>query len=239
MKRKVFVFAVATGLLLHLLLLFAVQPSTGMASSVRPSPPRTAYLTPMAEWDVPDGSSVRTVKSPVMFSLPSAMGFSRGLRNNDVMTKLTFSQQVRAESFLEIDPATQRGSESFDPLEMMISARAVEPALPHDIYVIKRSRPAARRVIIPYELKQRLRGGIVLPPALNEPVARSWEIHASISVTEQGGVEHVFLDQPLESAQLNQKILQLLHGLRFKPGKALESSIEIYSAEEDQGRADE
>lgn len=238
MKRKVFIFAIAVAAFMHLMLLFAVQPATGIAYSVRPMPPKTSFLSPTSEWDVPDGVSVRTVGSPVVFSLPSAMGFSRGLRNNEVTTRLTFSQQVRAESFLEIDPMVQRRRESFDVLNMMISASEIEPALPNDVYVIKRSQPTARRVTIPYELKQRLRGGIVLPAALNEPTARPWEIHASISVTEQGGVDHVFLDQPLETTQMNQQVLQLLYGLRFKPGKAIESSIEIYSAVEEPEGAD-
>ena len=42
----------------------------------------------------------------------------------------------------------------------------------------------------------------------------------------------MFLEQPLESAPLNQQVLQLLYGLRFKPGAgSVEGSIEIYSPE--------
>ena len=103
--------------------------------------------------------------------------------------------------------------------------------LPSGIFQSEEKRAAARRVNLTAELKERLQGGVVLPPVLNKTGSSPWEIHASVSVSEQGTVKHVFLDQPLDVEGLNQPLLQLLYGLRFKPGEAVEGSIEIYSPE--------
>ena len=226
--------AAATGLLLHLLLFAAVKP-IGSPLTGSPVPPHTFYRGP-ASPSATDSSGagaweVRAVKSPVVFSLPSTMGFSRELDSQDVRTRLSFQQQVRAERFLEIAPSIKAAEERLDPQAWMVSARATEPAVPSRALKGGKERTSSRRVVMAPELMPRLMGGVVLPPELNMGGGKAWEVRASVSISVQGAVEHVFLEQPLESEPLNQQVLRLLYSLRFKPGPAIESSIEIYSPE--------
>ena len=97
------------------------------------------------------------------------------------------------------------------------------------------SRTTGTRVVLAPELKTRLVGGIVLPPELNGSVETPWEVHASVSVSEQGSVSHILLEQPLESPERNQQVLRLLYSLRFKAGDPVESGIDIYSPETNGG----
>jgi len=174
---------------------------------------------------------VRTVQSPVIFSLPSVMGFSRDLLSRKARTRLVLSQPKQTEAFLPLDPM-EAVADPISRNKLMVSLTGEnEPALPGGSINDRQSRPAARRVFMVAELKERLIGGIVLPAALNQTSEKPWEVRASISISGAGAVTHVFLDQPLDSPDLNQQVLQLLHSLRFKAGPALDGSIEIYSPE--------
>ena len=227
------VMATGMALSLHLLLFVAVEPSRGNAADRPAPPPRTRYL-PSSSGETADlESDVRTVRSPVVFSLPSAMGFTQELLNNDVRTKLSFLQPVKTEHFLEGETGPQYAGEWLSPLELMISSRKKRPSLPVVVVDSEPLRMAATRVVLAPELKSRLVGGIVLPPELNGSVERPWEVHASISVSEQGAVRHILLKKPLESPERNQQVLRLLYSLRFKAGEPIESSIDIYSPETD------
>ena len=223
--------AAGAALSLHLLLFVAVQPSRGNTADRPSAPPRTRYLTSASGGAASPESDVRTVRSPVVFSLPSAMGFSQELLNNDVKTKLSFLQTVKTEHFLEVETGPQYAGEWLVPLDLRISSREKGPPLPVVVADGELSRMTGTRVVLAPELKTRLVGGIVLPPELNGSVETPWEVHASISVSEQGSVRHILLEQPLESPERNQQVLRLLYGLRFKPGEPIESGIGIYSPE--------
>ncbi len=215
---------------LHLLLFAAVwsKESSGLEGVL--VAPKTGFLARQGKRVSDADSGARTVWSPVMFSLPSGMGFSRDLLQQDVRTRLTFSKPVQSERFLEVDPAERLAGERIALPELLLTAgAAAAPALPDDVLQAGKLRPAAPRVSVVPELKERLLGGIVLPPELNREVALPWQARAEISVSDQGMVQHVFLEQPLESAPLNQQVLRLLYSLRFKPGPVVNGSIEIYS----------
>lgn len=230
------ILATGAALLLHMLLFAAVQPTSDRAID-RPSvPPRTRYLPASAEDTAVADSTVRTVRSPVMFSLPSSMGFSQELVDNDVKTKLSFLQPVKTEHFLEGATSSRYSDVQLAPLDLMVSKGDKGPPLPFVFADAEPPRLVATRVALAAELKSRLVGGIVLPPQLNREVETPWEVHASISVSEQGAVRHILLEQPLESPERNQQVLQLLYSLRFKAGEPMEGSIDIYSPELDGGR---
>ena len=106
------------------------------------------------------------------------------------------------------------------------------PKLPVREFAAQGPPSSTRRIYVAPELKKRMLGGIVFPPELNKKAEKAWELHASVSISKQGVVKHVFLDRPMESAKLNTDLLRLLSGLRFKPGaKSVDGRIEIYSPE--------
>ncbi len=221
--------AVAIGALLHALLFLIVLPGASMRSGRLP-PPATFFAASPSDDAAALVDEVRTVWSPIMFSLPSGMGFSRELLQKDVRTRLSFSQEVESEQFLRVDSA---GAVSDDPIiarDLMVTTDGGKtPGLPDVMALQEIKKPASPRVYVAPELKSRLVGGIVLPPVLNQNFESPWEVRAALSVSEQGMVRHVFLERPLDEPALNQQVLQLLYGLRFKSGEPIEGSIELYS----------
>lgn len=233
-RGLVLAFAIAAGM--HLMLFVLAQPSVGRGQPVALVPPVTRYGdSTVAEGD---SDNVRMIESPVLFSLPSPLGFSRELMDHDVVTRKSFmQQQVHSEQFLDVSPSAQNAVERIQPGELMVAATSRDPLLPVPGAIESAPFPPARRVTMSWGLRDRLIGGIVLPPGLNKIFEKPWAVHASASISEQGQVVHVFLDQPLEPASLNQEVLRLLYGLRFKPGKAVDGTIDIYSPETAAGGA--
>ena len=220
------VIAVAIAVPMHLLLFVLARPPA-VASAALPGPPVTRYLFQGTE---KEGTAVRIINSPVVFSLPSNMGFSSELHAGDVQTSLTFSKKAPSERFLEVDASATDAAARLDSQGLMLSAlKSSAPQLPVGVFQPLEPRSTAPRVVLVRELDVRLKDVIVLSPGLNEKVSKPWEVRASVSVSEQGVVRHVFLDRPLESAPRNQQVLQLLYDLRFTPGPAMEGVVEIYS----------
>ena len=62
------------------------------------------------------------VWSPVLFSLPSDMGFSRDLLQEKLHTRLTFKQSDKTESFLAVDSSPRDVGMAVDPQELMLTA---------------------------------------------------------------------------------------------------------------------
>lgn len=221
--------AIGMAVLMHVLLFTAAKPSNGISRVAEPAPPRTIYAAPSSEGDA-DMITVRMVKSPAVFAMPSGLGFSRELQQHDVQNRKTITPlPVRSEQFHDIAYSMFENDEYLNPGQLMVSSTVREPGLPNDNPIHAAPQTAAKRVQMAPELVRRLMGGVVLPPDLNKPTDKPWSVLASVSISEQGAVEHVFLDKPLESASLNQQLLHVLYSLRFKPGKSLESRIEIYS----------
>jgi len=232
-KRRTIALAVCLAVMMHLLLFMVVRPANGDGLAGAPIPPETHYLANSSGPVPAHGSDVRTIWSPVLFSLPSDMGFSRDLLQEKLRTRLTFKQPDETESFLGVVPVSRSAGAEVVPRELMLTVgERAAPWPPFGAFEPVENRPAPRRVYVEPELKKRLVGGIVLPPELNQKGDTAWEVHADISISKQGAVRHVFLEQPLEAPPLNQAIIQLLHGLRFKSGDGpVEGRIEIYSSE--------
>ena len=232
-NKRTLELASCLAVVLHLALFFFVRPAPGIGLAGSRVPPKTHYLAKAPGALPVDGADARVIWSPLLFALPSEMGFSRNLLQERPRTPTGESPQAELESFLAVDIASRSAGTPFDPQDLMVTAfDPAAPSLPANGLGPVSRRPAARRVYVAPELKERLEGGIVLPPALNKEVETAWEVRAAVSISEQGAVRHVFLDQPLESAKLNNQVLRLLYGLHFKPGKEpVEGHIEIYSPE--------
>jgi len=215
----------------HGALFFMVQPPQGgVLPGGMPVPPRTFFMSAGGE-DVPmEGTSVRTIVSPALFSLPSSIGFSRVLYGQKIQTPRFMPNPKSPEHFLKAHPV-QPGVKVEPQKLMLTSTMAGAPDVPDYIYQMDVQRPSARRVTLAPDLKQRLIGGIVLPTELNQSTDSAWEVSAQLRVSDEGVVEQVFLKKPLESAPLNMEILKLLYGLQFNAGEPVDGVIEIYSPE--------
>jgi hypothetical protein len=233
-NRKVIGLAVCLATTMHLLLFLVVRPANGNGLSGAPVPPTTYYLAHSG--DTARSGQSRTVWSPVLFSLPSELGFSHDLLEERPHTGLTFKQPNDKESFLHVDGASTDDTLEINTDELLVTSGGLGAPRPpvSAVSVADDRRPAPRRVYMAPELKERLMGGIVLPPELNRRGAgdAAWEVRADLRVSEQGTIHHVLFEQPLSEESLNLAVLRLLYGLRFKAGEGpVDGRIEIYSPE--------
>ncbi|MEN7972291.1 MAG: hypothetical protein ABFR47_00500 [Verrucomicrobiota bacterium] len=229
-KRRAVELAVCLAVMTHLLFFLAVRPVNGNASKGVLVPPETSCLAGAAPAPV-EGGDVRMVWSPVLFSLPSKLGFSRDLLQEKPRTRLTFKQSDETENFLEVGLVSRTAATKALPKEVTVAFQGSSvPQPPTRAVQSQGTQPAYRRIHMDPSLRERLVGGVVIPPELNKEGKAAWEIRADVCISKQGGVQHVFLEQPLEATSLNQAVIRLLHGLRFKPGDApAEGRIEVYS----------
>jgi hypothetical protein len=216
---------------MHLWLFMGIRPANGNGLAGAPVPPETYYLAKTSGPASEDGVDVRAIWSPVLFSLPSEIGFSRDLLQEKLSTRLTFKQPDETESFLAVDPAPRDVGMEVAPQELMLTAgKRSAPKPPHGMLQSVQDRPPPRRVYVAPKLMERLVGGIVLPPELNVQAEAAWEVHADMSISKQGTIRHVFIAKPMEDEPLNRAIIQLLYTLRFKAAdEPVEGRIEIYS----------
>ncbi len=223
--------AVGIAVVMHLLLFVAAGPTeNGSMPEMASVQPYTHYSLPAKDGDM-DEAVIRAVESPVVFSLPSALGFSREMLGCEVHTSKSFQQPVRNEQFLDVEPSVRGLNKTPDFSQLMVTAVDRTPKPPALTVGVERPFPASSRVMIPPELENRLVGELVLPAEMNRPAETPWLVHASISISKEGMVTHVLFDQPLEPESLNNLALRWFYRLRFTAGAALESSIEIYSPE--------
>lgn len=219
----------------HVLLFLGVPKTESSDSMLRRKAPFTGYnVFPASAEDVLVGvNAVRVFNSPVHFSLPTSMGFSRFLKMERVEARTFFVPQVEpAETFLDMELPVQpiRSTEDFRKLQVLKTTRPLAVPSLLDTRPTKEI-PALKRFLMDDALLDRLAADPVFPKEFDQPVEKAWEISATVQVTESGRVEHVFLEHPVEDAVLNQKILQFLYGLRFTSGAPIEATIQIYSPE--------
>jgi len=223
-------YAVGAALALHGLFFILFRAAPQSYTQDHPAPPSTGYLFSPA---APSGADARLVWSPVLFSFPSKMGFSRELLQKKLHTRLSFEQEKETESFLvaENGLAMEKEAVSADQLLLATAQRSVPP-LPASPVELAGSTPAPRRVYMAPELKSRLQGGVELPANLNKAGATAWQARADVTVSEEGAVRHVFLETPLQPPELNQAVLQTLYRLKFTPAPwPMHGRVEIYSPE--------
>jgi hypothetical protein len=224
------VYASGIAVAMHLLIFLLVRPAAdnGLAGSL--VPPRTHYLATAGSAD--PGMAVRSIWSPVMFSLPSQMGFSRSLDQESARTRLSFSRPIKSEKFLRVD-GPENPAKTVELKDLMLTSTVHrEPGVPEGSAIRRGETVATPRVQIEPELKERLVGGVVLPPALNRPESGIWQVRADIRIAADGAIRHVLLEKPMEDAVLNQQMLQLLYSLQFKAGdRPVDGRIEVYSPE--------
>ena len=232
LRSRAALFALVFTAGLHLLL-FVVAPDSGGASSLpRRKAPMTGYNTFSSNGeDSARADRVRVMNSPVVFSLPSSMGFSRFLGSHDVETRKSFAQPAQTEVFLDLVPAF-RPEMKADGLGALRSQQ-VRSELNFPAIYVEQSRGAAsvQHVVMDAPLQKRFVGELALSGALLLPMAKAWEVHAMLHISAEGMVDHVFLDQPVEPAALNAAVLTYFYGLRFQPGESMNGSVALYSPE--------
>ena len=187
-------------------------------------PGRTAAAGDEAQRDL------RVMWSPVLFALPTPMGFSRTPAAGDGHDRPRV-QRPSLDPILLLPPQdVNRG--------MVVSAAPVPAFAAGDHFNVDGvtpvfdAQPAATQALV-----VELLGELAVVQPLEKPLpavppelaADSWGVSAQVDVGREGGVRHVFLDPPSTSTDFNVQLLQMIYRWRFTPPTTdLHGTIRLY-----------
>jgi len=197
--------------------LFAFQPAPLRPETSAPHPEVTRLVT--------DDETLRKLKTPTLFALPSDAGFSGRFLENQVTRALTLEKTNSPVRYLPPGPAASPG---VDRRLLMTATALPESELPA-LGAAPRTaiRPAAgTQLFLSPELQARA-GDIPLHLAADGP---DGTVRVNLSVRADGTVEYAFFETPVTNAAL----LNAVRKLPFKPaGKKTEGWMDIRFAQEE------
>lgn len=216
--------AVGIACVLHLMLFFfPTGPEARMGHQAH-TPPTTSLLVQS------EGTATRIPElySPLLFSFPSDVGFSHVLDEEVDASPLHFSVSTHSAHYLQVNAIANAEPVVYpDKLKTGVFVPAGKPRLSAPALAEAIHMPSDR-VSFSAALQERVTQRTPLPDVLNQPVDEIWKVAAEVMVSPRGAVEHVLLEQPLESAAMNQAALQWLYGLKFMVGdQEIDGRVEI------------
>jgi hypothetical protein len=206
-----------------------LNPASPRAPRAAPPVPRVVYLPAESETLTPTGATAeaRMLWSPVLFSLPTSLGFSRDALTNEVRMRPPLGQYGGFTNFLE---RTTHDAPVLEPLPSadLRQAAAGTPevvAMPDSespaFDLVSASTSALFQVMLLDGLAGRRFAEARLPvhPWVNG--AKPWEAVAYLELDGGGRVVHAFIENPSPSETLNARLAQVLRGWRLaEPGSA-------------------
>ena len=205
-------------------------PAGGGLTAEAPGTPATAYLPNPLGPPRPERDP-RILRSPVLFALPSPLGFSRKILREPFRVPLTFIQPAESAALL---PLTLSALDADVPLHlsdlMVFSPRSAPPPLPEVGAPLPVAPPAPPQPTLRLSsaLQQRLfepaKPPATLQPAGSEPLF----LRAVLYLDPDGTVHAVFFEKP-PPAPLEIPLLAYLRQLRFRPADAAAvGSVELF-----------
>ncbi|MCX6998469.1 MAG: hypothetical protein NTV49_15645 [Kiritimatiellaeota bacterium] len=204
----------------------ALQPEIVKVPARQPvKAPRVCYLPgPEARGEKAANADLRAMWSPVLFSLPTPMGFSRSVESGDAALRPPL-QQTQSAPVLLARPATADNTPLVpSPTGVLARRAAGEPLL-----VIKEPPVFAGVAAATGPTWQVVTGGgraaarwqaQPLPKTPADGGESLWEAGAQVEVSREGVVQHVWLETPTASSNLNVQLVHALLQWRCAPAAA-------------------
>jgi len=210
------------------------QPESFIAPREAPRfTPHARYLPVRAAADGGEpASDLRVMWSPVLFALPTPMGFSRAPAAGDGHDRPRVQRPNIEPQLMPPPPAA--------PLTALVPT----PKLPafNDGARFRLDDDTPVFAVLPAAtpaLAVEVLGGLAGRPCLEQPLpalppdlaADSWTVAATLEVGREGRVQHVFLDPPSTVAEFNAQLTQAFLHWRFAPSAAAaQGSVHLHHA---------
>ena len=215
--------AILAALLFYALLLALPLPRLTDPKAVTHSapPPKTTYLpTSPASPE----SNPRLLASPVLFALPTPIGFSSALLEINLHARLTFPRLHEGNNFLQPSPFASNIPTAQDTCRLKTlpnTPPVLSPPTPH----IRPAPPHPASITLSTALQKRLRHP--LPPLPETKHLKS--LQATLIIDPQGSVKNIFFEDKDPEAPAPLQILQYLQKIPFTPAaKTTYGTIEIH-----------
>ena len=202
------------------------SPADAIPGAAPARTPQVSYMPVHA--DGRDGEAlsadIRALWSPVLFSIPTPMGFSRSVLTNEAGVRPPLGQPMMFSNFLERGASSISASPlvTLPPLTDMV-AQAVNSLTPAGAGPSPIDVGPATAEEVRIEFLQ----GLARTPPANLKLPRhpwingdkAWEMVLYIEFDEEGIVRQVFAESPTESDTLNAAIVQAAWKLRLEPSE--------------------
>lgn len=228
----IWVGAVLLAAVWHLILFgFSARPAT--RGTAWPVVPAVTYL-PLPVDNTVTGfqRDVRAVWSPILFSLPSAVGFSHAALTN----------RIGFQPPLEIPPAApfylHRAASEFEPIALSAGgiATGAMTGLPRSVPAGGLELPALAMPVtstgatLQVELSGSFGGGkfvdMRVPVDVSVMKEKPWEVSAFVKMNDEGRVVHAFLETPSPLREVNALLVRTLLAWRLqKPGAVRDGRV--------------
>ena len=167
-------------------------------------------------------SAARLIGSPVLFALPTPVGFSGDDRRSLDRAPAALQGARREPLLLERSATRDAPPDFLRSLTQTVSVAEEEPAwIPPSTRTFATPAGATGFVVRIYwpDGAPAIRGGLpgagVLAPVLQD---RPWELGAMLVFDERGDVRHVFIEKPTPSRDRNEALARALRGIRIDGG---------------------
>ena len=159
---------------------------------------------------------LRLIQSPIIFALPTKIGFSKDLFENEKKVELFFSKSSEKEAFFEFENNTSYISKKSLLFEETGKLK------PLNISSISYENLEKKNNFIEFKLSKNLEQIIIdeLPLLFDEENLKidGWYAKATLHISEDGFVEHVFIDDISEKSINKMNLINKLYNIKFKSG---------------------
>ncbi len=198
-----------------------LQPEDRKVSAAQPAKaPRVAFLPdPAARGGGAPHADLRALWSPVLFSLPTPMGFSRAVDRGDSALRPPLLQAQSTPVLLARPVPPPDAPLIPSPAEVLAGRAAAELLVPETPVFARAAAGTGQTWQI---LLRNGSAGAVwqaqpLPTAPAAGSAGAWEAGAQLEVSREGVVQHVWLEAPTASSNLNAQLVHALLQWRCTP----------------------
>lgn len=166
-------------------------------------------------------ADVRALWSPALFSLPTPMGFSRPARAGDFLWRPVFALPPLPKLLLEREALTEHPAEESEQdwpgpvdiaLPTLVFSSLDPPALP-----VPADGMAGRLAVQLDGKPVPASANVVWPEQPWMHGTQSWEVVATITLANDGRVEHAFLETRTASEEFNRDMVVALLRWRLEP----------------------
>jgi len=211
-----------------------LQPAGSPAPATRVAKaPRVTYLpAPAVQGDGATRADLRVLWSPVLFSLPTPMGFSRSAASNEATLRPPLQQALSTPVLLARPVPPPAAPLIPPPVANLAGPAPAAPAVPAaPVFTAPPPATSAAWQVL-------LRGGLAdaawqaqpLPPAPADGTAADVEAGAQLEFSREGWAQHVWLDAPTASSNVNAQLVRALLQWRCAPAAAPRSGAVVLRA---------
>ncbi len=165
-------------------------------------------------------SDARILWSPVLFSLPSPVGFSKPLTPQSSLMIVTEEMHSEPGIMLKESLLSGRGLRVATPdsLDMEVRQLLGRREIPRSTQLFKQTEFETARgmsIIMSTELEGRSIANTKLDPDMLPQIDQPWQAVAHISFAAEGWPAFVILESATQNEELDRALIRWLHGWRF------------------------